>query len=150
MPELKQKTMFVDVAKATVKGKTELVLAKVAPVVLRPGQTLEIRYNYELDESSKEKEQWIFTMSSKVAAVSAEISPLVAEPLTVQWGDRWGLPDSAAGAMQQKYNIPKPGEYKADFEVGAEYVKVAWGSHVVDQREQKKAKGTFQIRVLPR
>lgn len=150
MADMKPKTTFIDVAKATIKGKTELVLAKVAPVVLRPGQTLEIRYNYELDESSKEKEQWIFTMNSKVSSLSSEVGPLVAEPLTVQWGDRWGLPDSAAGAMQQKYNIPKAGEYKAEFEVGAEYVKVGWGGHVVDQRNQKKAKGTFQIRVLPR
>ncbi len=130
----------VEVARAKILGRT--VLEPVAPSDVRipRGQPFELRLMYDLQEASAEKEQYVFEITSRVND-NAE------QKKKVQYGDKWGLPQSVIGYVAQPYMLDQPGVYDVTFTARAEYAKRKWLSRGDADLDERVVTGRLKITV---
>ncbi len=127
----KNKTHTILVATSAVDQTIKLHPEAPRSIRIRSGQSLILRFDYQLRKDSRERENYRFTLRS-------ELDGQPAVPAHAQWGDRWGYPDDIHGHIEHRHEAPtQPGEHLLHYEVLTEYQVSGWsGAELVSVQEE--------------
>ncbi len=126
------------VARIDVRDDVKIEMTAPKEVKLRAGQDLFVRLTYRFQEASRNSETCQFRLSSSLGDESAE-------PATVQWEDRPGLPDELWGSLQQKYGKLEPGRYKLKFQVNGSLDVRRWSEDDAERVADRSVEGTISV-----
>lgn len=137
---MREEPVGVNVARAKVFGRTELRAVAPSEVRIPPGKRFELRLMYDLQEASPEKEQYVFELTSRLDRGDEQVKK-------VQYGDKWGLPQSVIGYVAQPYTLDEPGVYDISFKARVEYAKRKWLSRDDPKLDERVVDGHLKITV---
>jgi hypothetical protein len=119
---------------ATVRDGPRIDGMAPSMVRLRQGQSLQVVFRYDLAEASRQRERYQFTLRSK---------------LGIQFGDRWGWPQSVVGFLEQNYVLEKPGQFELHVTLVAAYGTRPWLGLVNTMDEVAKVDQRVRVVVDP-
>ena len=136
---LSREPLSILIARSDVAGGAARIKAQ-APGVLRvaPGQIIQVKHAYRLQEHSPEREEYRFLLKSRL---DGRDHP----PSLARLGDQWGVPEDISGYLQHEYKLTGAGTHTLEFEVGAEYCIMGWSDTTVQALDRKDLTGRIDI-----
>lgn len=135
--------MIIVLGVAVVRRGIEITILAPISLQLRVGQTLRLRYHYDLREASRERETYRFLLDSRWGR---RHPPAILRHVE----DRPGTTEAEAGALEQMYRFDRPGHFVVEFEVAAELIRSHWRTGEVHHWEDRTSSGRIRIDVQGR
>ncbi|MGB0652997.1 MAG: hypothetical protein ACPGQL_07330 [Thermoplasmatota archaeon] len=132
------KDVNVILAHIRIRGAVEAESDAPEEIRVHAGQRLLVKLTYRLVETQQDQEHWRFGLSSSLGGRTAD-------PVNVEWGDRWGIPDDRFGSLAQTYTMDTPGTYDLEFLAFGELLVGKWGSGQADQAERREVQKTLKV-----
>jgi hypothetical protein len=120
------------------QGRVQLRVEAPKRIELPLGRLLLVRHAYQLEESSSDKETYLFQLDASLG--EHQKSPVV-ERIT----DRMGITEDLQGFIQQRFRPDQAGTYRLDFAASTEYEVRPWGSRQVQQKERREGAGRVTV-----
>ncbi|HLF16811.1 MAG TPA: hypothetical protein VI796_05205 [Candidatus Thermoplasmatota archaeon] len=137
----KPEPLSLVLAHAGVEGEIDLALKAPTKVKVAKGQRLDLKLTYRLQEASRDKEEYRFTLVTRLGEERAE-------PATAHWGDTWGYPEDVQGYVVNPYTPRRAGTFDLVWQATAEYGVRAWSEGEGAANVQRRSlRGLVQVTV---
>lgn len=138
--------LVVRVAKASVSERIALTnTAPRGPQRVLPGQTIHVQFEYAFEESSSEKEDFVFSLGCELRDLMLRDDLVKPTPVTEHFKDHWGRNDARAGRLVQTIRVPRVGDFQLTFRAEVQYLQGPWRSSTVAKKEQESVFGSFEV-----